>query len=127
MQMKKVISIIMGLAILFGATTQAGATSTAGTTTNVLNSKTQTTALMKNHNSYEVGMELQPQKLKNGKWVNLGWHSYNFIKAYKNGKDIAYKKDFSAGTFRYKVTVDKFDKDGNAVKKGQYYTATFKY
>lgn len=117
---------MMGIGILFGATSQAGATSTAGTATSVTTSSTYVTGITSNHNGYEVGVEYQPQKLVSGKWVNLDWYAYNFVSPNKKVKDQELKKNFSKGTFRYVVKVDKFDKKGNAITAGKYFTATFK-
>ncbi|MFJ8247335.1 hypothetical protein [Peribacillus asahii] len=83
------------------------------------------TIALKNHNKYEVGVELQAQKLVNGKWKNLDWYDFGFL---TSGEKVyakhSIKNDFNSkkGTYRYKVTTINYDLMGNEFKEKVSYT-----
>jgi hypothetical protein len=133
--MKKIITLLLTIGILFTGTTGAFATSKAGISANTtkinhyLKKDLSISIKVKNDNKYEMGVELQPQKKINGKWVDLDWYDYDF---YKPEQKIATQHSIKAeyknkkGEYRYKVTANKFDKDGFEVRQGVFYTGIFK-
>lgn len=74
---------------------------------------------MINSAKHEVGVELQPQKLVKGKWRDLDWYDFHFVEA----RDVALvSHGMKKGTYRYVVTVYKYDKKGYAVQMAKYNT-----
>jgi hypothetical protein len=134
--MKKIITLLLTIGILFTGTTGAFATSKAGVSANTtkinhyLKKDLNISINVKNDNDYEMGVELQPQKKNNkGKWVNLEWYDYDFYKPeQKIATQHSIKADFKnkKGEYRYKVTASKFDKGGFEVTQGVFYTGIFK-
>ncbi|MEX3625069.1 hypothetical protein [Viridibacillus arvi] len=83
------------------------------------------TIAIKNHNKYETGVELQPQKKINGKWKNESWYDFNFLdSAEKIYIKHSIDHDFMGkkGTYRYKVTTINYDIKGNEYKEKISYT-----
>jgi hypothetical protein len=134
--MKKIITLLLTIGILFTGATGTLATSKAGVSANTtkinhyLKKDLNISINVKNDNDYEMGVELQPQKKNNkGKWVNLEWYDYDFYKPeQKIATQHSIKADFKnkKGEYRYKVTASKFDKDGFEVTQGVFYTGIFK-
>ena len=135
--MKKLIAMVMGLSILFGASTMASANASYGVSANLTKTAytqskdTNVVLILSNNNKYEVGVDMQPQKLVGSRWSDLDWYDYSFVSSKKSNKNLhgirANFKPYGYGTYRYKVTVNTFDKFGNEVLKGKFYTKTFKF
>lgn len=134
--LKKLFTVLLAISIIFLGSNNAFASSKAGVSANTtkiyhyIKKDLNISIKVKNDNNYEVGVELQPQKKNNkGKWVDLEWYDYDF---YKPEQKIATKHSIKAdfknkkGEYRYKVSVDKFDKDGFQVPQGVFYTGIFK-
>lgn len=130
--MKKLImTVLAGITLVAGVST-AGATSKYGVSANMVKNNFTSkdkvaTVYVKNDDNYEIGTDMQPQKLVKGKWVDLEWYMPMIIEKHqKESLGASLKYDFkNKGTYRYKVTVCKFDKKGNEVTQGKFYTGNF--
>ena len=83
---------------------------------------------VKNDNNYTVGVELQPEKLVKGEWVELDWYDFDFLEPEdKNYYNHTIKKDFmkKSGNYRYHVKVTTYDKNGFAKSSRLQYTKQF--
>lgn len=87
------------------------------------------TVAIKNHNKYDVGVELIPQRLVKGKWVNTGVSDMALMKS-KEKMYIKHWMNFHysnvKGVYRYKVTTINYDRDGNEYKFATSYTSRIK-
>lgn len=86
------------------------------------------TVAVKNDNNYIAGPNLIPQRLVSGMWVSLDIDSPNPLKPDEKAYDKFDIKEYlnKAGTYRFKVEVYKYDKNGDYVTTlGTFYTSNF--
>lgn len=133
--MKKIITVLMlsiMVSLIFGDTTY-GATKSSVTfdvnnTSYSIKSNNKVTMSLKNgNNKEEVGVDIQPQRYVKSRWVNLSTYDYDYINPNRSIKSKWAMSDFNKtkGTYRFKVTVYKFDEDGYEEYKGYGYTRNF--
>lgn len=133
--MKKLFaSLAVVLSLLTVSIGSASAASGYGVSANTTKSKyvlgvdKEVVVAVKNDNSYAAGANLVAQRYVNGKWVNLDWNSPNPLnpeEKYYDTIDMAYFYN-TAGTYRFEVEVDRYDKEGYWVSTdGIFYTSTF--
>lgn len=133
--MKKIISMLIVsilVSLIFEDTsygaTKASVTFDVNNTSYSIKANSKVTVSLKNgNNKEEVGVDIQPQKYSKNKWVDLGVYDYDYIDPNKTIKSKWTMKDFNntKGTYRFKITVYKFDEDGDEIYQGYGFTRNF--
>ncbi|MES1035180.1 structural protein [Bacillus pumilus] len=84
---------------------------------------------IQNHNDYICGPNLIPQRKVDGKWVTIKTNSPNPLNPAEKQYDefdIKGSLDNKKGTYRFRVDVERYDKQGNHVETvGTFYTSEF--
>ena len=117
--MKKFLGVIVAMMLMFGVGSNVTEASTkAGVSVNTTkvqysNPDKFVAIAVKNHNGHMVGVDIQPQRKVNGKWVNLDWYDAEFIYSGEKVYTKTALRDFvKTGTYRFHVSVITFDKKG---------------